>query len=443
MEELENLDNFIGGSLTESERLAKMENDAGKLYHSSPEVLQFFKIDQTNDVNRILPASINDATVKGFKLFFHFDSKHGLLADEININSCLAYLDRLNLLVKKEQLKQFISLLSNISAENSWLFQSVSGLDDIWELAFSEVHKNQKITINTLETIDDKMKHLMMLYRKIVFDDVRGVWLVPKNLRQFSMSIYVYDYRMFSNDSSAKHFLNTHKNLDIQLVNHTLFDFGFCEFDNASGKETFSDVNNNASEFVTSSLIINTEQIVMNDVCATLGTESVEGKNLLLGALSNLNDLELVPKNLKDIDAWKRNLKENLQKRYNTNDWLDLGKEKYAFLTSNDTWRRTLGNVIESGLNLAQNKVENVISRIYLGNVKGFGIDDILRIGDSKNPLNDIVNGIQQQSHLASLRLDDDHIQNAGAMGSSINSSSVSLTLDDDRINLPGALGQI
>ena len=80
----------------------------------------------------------------------------------------------------------------------------------------------------------------MYLYRKSVFDDSRGVWVVPKNLREFSMSIYVYDYRVFQKTSIANGFLQTDANLDVKLINHTLFDYGSCEFSNASAGEGFS-----------------------------------------------------------------------------------------------------------------------------------------------------------------------------------------------------------
>jgi hypothetical protein len=42
-----------------------------------------------------------------------------------------------------------------------------------------------------------KVKTLLQLYRKAAWDDAWQRWILPENMRQFKMIIYVFERRMF------------------------------------------------------------------------------------------------------------------------------------------------------------------------------------------------------------------------------------------------------
>jgi hypothetical protein len=57
--------------------------------------------------------------------------------------------------------------------------------------------KDATISIECIEGLAMKMKTLMELYRKAAWDDVWQRWVLPENMREFKMIIYVYERRIF------------------------------------------------------------------------------------------------------------------------------------------------------------------------------------------------------------------------------------------------------
>jgi hypothetical protein len=436
---------------------AKAANDRDQYYNVAYEVQNFLGT-TFEDASAIQPKYMNDAKVNGFKLFFHFDATVGLLAAENHMNSALAYLKRLGQEERYKRLKLFINLLSVINSEAPWIFQDIEGIQETWTAPFSDVYKNRQIKISTLESVDEKIQALMYLYRKSVFDDSRGVWVVPKNLREFSMSIYVYDYRVFQKTSIANGFLQTDANLDVKLINHTLFDYGSCEFSNASGAEAFSSISNNASTFITSSIVINTEQSAISGLYKTLADLTTDDKKMTEAffegskALSFSTSKRWVPEgNLFSVDAWKTSIKGKLQEKLKyeakNNEYIKSATEKVNRMLDPNTWKRELGNTIEKGYEYLKDKAELMIGKIYLGNVTGFGLSDILQIGDSGSFIDDIVKVTRKaatgDTHLTSLQFKNTKVSK-GELGNNSNDSlSGSATLDDDNIQTTGKLGNI
>lgn len=428
-----------------SEQLAEEAAENGLMYNVAYEIENFFA-KTSDDVSALSPKYMNDGKVNGFKLFFHFDATSGLLADEGNTNSALAYLKRLKQTSRYNLLKKFINILSVINSQTPWMFQEIeSGLKELWTSPLNNVLKDQIIQIKMLETIDDKIQGLMHIYRLIVWDESRDVWVVPVNLRQFSMSIYVYDYRYFHDDSVASVFLQTKSNMDVKNFNHTLFDLGFCEFALESGGEAFDGISNNASEFVNSSLYIQTKQVAISGLYKTLFQYKHTGSDMtekfVTGALTK-SGTGILPDDLGNFDQWKTNLKDYLIKRAKENQWYKDAKSKYDFLTNKNTWRRELGNVIDNSIATIENKLNNQIAQLYLGNVYGFSLSDFVKYGDSGSILSDLQNTVRKNQQLSSLSLDDDIYQQQGTMGNIYEQKDISLTLDDDHIQKPFDLGQ-
>jgi hypothetical protein len=144
-----------------------------------------------------------DPTYLGFKLFFLFDQPGCGLLSELDLpNTAYHYLINRGYPTKAEYLLKFIQLFKKINSTTPWFFQSVEGLDEAWKHLYQEadfkplIAKDRKITINCLdESIDLRITALMDLYRKACFDWPNRREIVPLNLRQFKIGVYVYEGR--------------------------------------------------------------------------------------------------------------------------------------------------------------------------------------------------------------------------------------------------------
>lgn len=110
-------------------------------------------------------------------------------------NSAWAYLKLNNENERAEKLVRFVDLLSNISTNSPWYFQSIEGLDTVRtrpvdELKFDE---RKKITIKCMQdSYDDRIGTLLDLYRDITWSWIHKREVIPANLRKFDMGIYIF-----------------------------------------------------------------------------------------------------------------------------------------------------------------------------------------------------------------------------------------------------------
>jgi hypothetical protein len=140
-----------------------------------------------------------------------------------NVNSNVTYYSAYNYLLQRDgsyfgsnglkranTLKQFQILLNNINSNSPWFFQSIQGLDKLEQIAlsgfqdergfdsFDPARTNEKtLTIECLESLNLRMTALANLYNQATFDADNMRWLVPRNLRKFTMWIYVTEIRNF------------------------------------------------------------------------------------------------------------------------------------------------------------------------------------------------------------------------------------------------------
>ena len=140
-----------------------------------------------------------------------------------NVNSNVTYYSAYNYLLERDgsyrgsnglkranALKQFQILLNNINTNSPWFFQSIDGLDRLEQIAlsgfqdefgvdtFDPARTNGKtLKINCLESLNLRMTALANLYNQATFDADNMRWLVPRNLRKFTMWIYVTEIRNF------------------------------------------------------------------------------------------------------------------------------------------------------------------------------------------------------------------------------------------------------
>lgn len=322
---------------------------------------------------------LNDPTFIGFKLFFHFDKQSGLLADERFTNSALAYLKRIGEEDRYQLLIRFINVLSKVNSICPWIFQSVTGLDDLWVKPHIEVYYQKELTLGTLETIDGKISSLISMYREIAYDWDRHVWILPINLRRFSFSLYLYDFRNFDNTSETSvNLLQTIENQDIKQLNHHLFDFGYCQFDIKSGSEYIGSVNNIPGEAAKNNLTIIYEKSHISSLFKSItGNTEINSKGFSNQRLNNA--IQAIPEIGVTGETQKFRPQAPFEKLFNR------VQDTVENLTNLD-YRTVIGNIRTQAEDRIIDLIENRITRLLLGNVNGFGLDDLIRFGQKDDP---------------------------------------------------------
>ncbi|BBI90627.1 hypothetical protein HYO65_gp235 [Tenacibaculum phage PTm1] len=351
------------------------------LYNSNYGIENFVNvvsdIDNSLDTFKVL----TDPTYSGFKLFFHFDATSGLLADETYIDSALAYLKRIGYTEKYELLKRFINVLSKVNSITPWIFQDVEGLQELYTEPFEEIYKEHQLNILCLETVDNKIGSIAQMYKSIAYDHHNRKWILPKNLRQFSMSIFVYDYRVFSDlNASSIEFLQTIENTNITQLNHTLFDLGYCQFDAPSGGAFFESVSNNRSDANLNNLAIKFEQYDISGLFKSLlGNAQIGSKALASMATTNVNNVVTDDSFFSKRNLLSRSGVDIIRTKVNVNDFLDV-----------DKWRTKVEDFGTATASDAIERIRGAVSGLYLGNVYGFGVDDVINAGQTLGQMSDI-----------------------------------------------------
>ena len=109
---------------------------------------------------------------------------------------------------RSQMLKQFKILLRDITKNQPWFFQSISGLDALYKVArpgFQDQGSTEEfnpsraatIEVKTLESLNLRITALADLYNHATFDYINMRETIPRNLRRFRMNIYVTDLRNF------------------------------------------------------------------------------------------------------------------------------------------------------------------------------------------------------------------------------------------------------
>lgn len=114
--------------------------------------------------------------------------------DYYKYNSAWAYLKNNYEEERADALKEFITLLSQISSESPWYFKSITGVDEAmtrekWVVG----DERKKISISCLsDPVDRRIETLLSLYRSIVWSHSRKCEVLPANLRKFDMGLFIF-----------------------------------------------------------------------------------------------------------------------------------------------------------------------------------------------------------------------------------------------------------
>ncbi len=153
--------------------------------------------------HRVRRSKYVDPFIPNFKLLVDFDKPYGLFAPETNPNSALAYIKRVfgENTPRYLMLKTFIEQFKIFLKEYDFLILSVEGLEELYNIynKHSYVEESElKCSVNIRETVTMQLMGLIKLYGEIVYDPIRGVEVIPENLRRFDLYILIFSSGYFN-----------------------------------------------------------------------------------------------------------------------------------------------------------------------------------------------------------------------------------------------------
>lgn len=108
---------------------------------------------------------------------------------------------------KLRALQNFKKALQKINKDMPWYWQTLGGLEKLQQINPLEPYiggDEAKIAIGCLESVNMAITGLMRLYREAVFDEDKWTYVIPPNLRKFSVTIYVTEIRDLKMQGSIK-----------------------------------------------------------------------------------------------------------------------------------------------------------------------------------------------------------------------------------------------
>ena len=153
--------------------------------------------------NRVRKSKYADPFIPNFKLLIDFDKKYGLFADEQYPNSALAYIKRVfgQNTPRYLMLKSFIDQFKLFIKEYDFLILNVENLDELYSIYNKHTYVEEseiKCNVVIRETITMQLMGLIHLYNMVCYDSMRGVEVLPENLRRFDLYILIFSSGYFS-----------------------------------------------------------------------------------------------------------------------------------------------------------------------------------------------------------------------------------------------------
>jgi len=229
------------------------QNISTTQFKSASEELRRFMDEKGGALNGFY--TLPDPHVVGFKVFFHFHDEVGLLANGDLRGSAEAYLNRIGETKRANVLSKFKLLLEEIQTEYSHQMTTLEGVGEGYTEGYGIIDREERasITIKFFETLDNKIQSLIGMYRHIVYDKNRDVWVLPMNMREFNISIYFFDAMFYT---TTLNFLPTFENQDLLKINHTMLNYHKCTIGEKSGGAYFENITRGNAEPSMNNLII-------------------------------------------------------------------------------------------------------------------------------------------------------------------------------------------
>ena len=248
-------------------------------------------------LHNINKGKYSDPTFLGFVLLFDWESP--LLSSDDQGDTALSYLRRIGDDYRYSILQKFQFILRSLNKEMPWYWQSIEGLSRAWEIMsdFTDPYRggdDAKIIIDTLESIDLRMASILALYRKVAFDSAYRREILPQNVKEFNLQIFVKEIRNFNtvlnavdklselgvpqNNSMAEtsgfyegsnsgfgDFMREGSKETARVVNENtskmIYNFHGCTIDPKSGSELFTGVSNSSSEIAKNKFAIDYKDV--------------------------------------------------------------------------------------------------------------------------------------------------------------------------------------
>lgn len=316
------------------------------------------RYDFVNGVNRKV-GMYNDPTYLGFFMFFQPNSP--LLNMSNAPGSAYYYLNKVGEKVRVKYLESFAEILKDINLNMPWYWQSIAGLENAWKWKdMKEPYRggdDAKITITTLESIDLKIAQLLELYRMVVYDRMYRREILPRNLRKFTLWIWVQEIRKFQLD---QYLSNGKQNLDkksidtAKTVNENspwiLFQLDQCEFSTDASNPFLQTLSFSEPAPASNAVTIMYENVIY-DFGPNLGDDLVARLNSLDDEDRLLKDTNFTIDKINNIKLSEK-IKSKIQETA-----INAGK-----------------NLLAQAENTTKDAVMGYITSKYLGNVHGFSI---------------------------------------------------------------------
>ena len=131
--------------------------------------------------------------------------------------------------MRAEYLKTFIEGLTSLQTFSPHFITSVTGVDSLIDWSADRgmrIKNDAKLTFSFNDSIDQRVRTLFELYRKAAWDDEYQRWVLPENLREFKMILYISEIRDFhrprknsiGNTNTDNNLLNSDKNVVVDKV---------------------------------------------------------------------------------------------------------------------------------------------------------------------------------------------------------------------------------
>jgi hypothetical protein len=240
---------------------------------------------------------LNEPTYLVFEPIFNFNMPSGLLADEVNVNSALAYLKRIGENARYEQLKVAIQLLKKLVIDSSWSFKSVSGFTDAYSINYdTPIISDGILKFDMHESLDMRVTAILSRIYEATFDQYRFVEVLPANLQEFSVGLLIHELRLFQDPNGyAKALLkytDTEEPINITDINHYLLHFGKCRFLQSSGSSLFSKLDNENLDIASTNIDIEYKVFTRSynfNVLANFNSTSEESASKNLSNFGNMS----------------------------------------------------------------------------------------------------------------------------------------------------------
>lgn len=296
--------------------------------------------------------------------------------------------------LRAEHLMRFCHLLSNINTASPWYWKSIKGLGD--GLSRKEVNTGlvfgndrRSIQIECLpDAVDNRIRTLIDLYREIVFSWRTKREIIPSNLRKFDMTICLLQSPITGihtpADSGskitdllgagAKKYLDTSSDdyatanamqSEKHIASYKIFELHGCEFDIASGQDVYNNLDN--QEGLAPEYILN---IFYDDVIEYSYNEFSPSMKEIGDMVTN--DTLFYPYN-SELEA------QGGQDRADSAS--ALASRGFCFPENDSELKDRIAAQDESSmvgqlLSFATQKVSNKVSKVVLGNLFGFSLQN-------------------------------------------------------------------